>query len=96
MKCEKSRNHTISYQSLLLSTTVLNDYGVFAASNMQGQLHAYKSLLQHSGIARLLGSSKIGTAGSWDTGIPVTTLAMPLLLTLLQYTHSCINTYTYQ
>ena len=26
MKCEKSGNHTISYQSLLLSTTVLNDY----------------------------------------------------------------------
>ena len=25
MKCEKSGNHTISYQSLLLSTTVLND-----------------------------------------------------------------------
>ena len=25
MKCEKSENHTISYQSLLLSTTVLND-----------------------------------------------------------------------
>ena len=25
MKCEKSVNHTISYQSLLLSTTVLND-----------------------------------------------------------------------
>ena len=27
MKCEKSGNHTISYQSLLLSTTVLNDDG---------------------------------------------------------------------
>ena len=26
MKCEKSGNHTISYQSLLLSTTVLNVY----------------------------------------------------------------------
>ena len=25
MKCEKSENHTISYQSLLLSTTVLYD-----------------------------------------------------------------------
>ena len=25
MMCEKSGNHTISYQSLLLSTTVLND-----------------------------------------------------------------------
>ena len=25
MKCEKLGNHTISYQSLLLSTTVLND-----------------------------------------------------------------------
>ena len=25
MKCEKSGNHTISYQSLLLTTTVLND-----------------------------------------------------------------------
>ena len=25
MKCEKSGNHTVSYQSLLLSTTVLND-----------------------------------------------------------------------
>ena len=25
MKCEKSGNHTIFYQSLLLSTTVLND-----------------------------------------------------------------------
>ena len=25
MKCKKSGNHTISYQSLLLSTTVLND-----------------------------------------------------------------------
>ena len=25
MKCEKSGNHTISYQSLLLSTTILND-----------------------------------------------------------------------
>ena len=25
MKCEKSGNHTISYRSLLLSTTVLND-----------------------------------------------------------------------
>ena len=25
MKCEISGNHTISYQSLLLSTTVLND-----------------------------------------------------------------------
>ena len=25
MKCEKSGNHTISYQSLLLSTTALND-----------------------------------------------------------------------
>ena len=30
MKCEKLGNHTISYQSLLLSTTVLND------SNHQG------------------------------------------------------------
>ena len=27
MKCEKSGNHTISNQSLLLSTTVLNDIG---------------------------------------------------------------------
>ena len=25
MKCKKLGNHTISYQSLLLSTTVLND-----------------------------------------------------------------------
>ena len=25
MKCEKSGNHTISYQSLLLNTTILND-----------------------------------------------------------------------
>ena len=28
MKCEKSGNHTISYQSLLLSTTILNDIEV--------------------------------------------------------------------
>ena len=28
MKCEKSGNYTISYQSLLLSTTVLNDYRI--------------------------------------------------------------------
>ena len=28
MKCEKLGNHTISYQSLLLSTTVLNDMRV--------------------------------------------------------------------
>ena len=29
MKCEKSGNHTISYQSLLLSTTVLNDIYIY-------------------------------------------------------------------
>ena len=31
MKCEKSGNHTISYQSLLLSTTVLNDIYIYSA-----------------------------------------------------------------
>ena len=28
MKCKKLGNHTISYQSLLLSTTILNDIAV--------------------------------------------------------------------
>ena len=34
MKCEKPGNHTISYQSLLLSTTVLNDYRITIALKM--------------------------------------------------------------
>ena len=36
MKCEKLGNHTISYQSLLLSTTVLNDnFGICKLDSVQ-------------------------------------------------------------
>ena len=42
MKCEKSGNHTISYQSLLLSTTVLNDI-IISYCNFPEQLEKASS-----------------------------------------------------
>ena len=39
MKCEKLGNHTISYQSLLLSTTVLNDSLVFFYNSAIRMVH---------------------------------------------------------
>ena len=43
MKCEKSGSHTISYQSLLLSTTVLNDMIGFVTLSPFLYYHYYKS-----------------------------------------------------
>ena len=41
MKCEKSGNHTISYQSLLLSTTVLNDISTTVLNDISDIFKSY-------------------------------------------------------
>ena len=45
MKCEKSGNHTISYQSLLLSTTVLNDSHMIEHVWVTGKTENFPELL---------------------------------------------------
>ena len=47
MKCEKSGNHTISYQSLLLSTTVLNDIASTKYSGKTWQI-TISSFIKHT------------------------------------------------
>ena len=41
MKCEKSGSHTISYQSLLLSTIVLNDNHTLAVTDQHLLIFTY-------------------------------------------------------
>ena len=48
MKCKTSGNRTISYQSLLLSTTVLND------NNNSGILQFYLTVIPISSTTELL------------------------------------------
>ena len=50
MKCEKSGNHTISYQSLLLSTTVLNDIYVYIYISPPSMLHVFTQVYNCSWV----------------------------------------------
>ena len=52
MKCETSGSHTISYQSLLLSTTVLNDTHIY----IHVLIHSYSAQVRSSIICNGMAS----------------------------------------
>ena len=53
MKCEKLGNHTISYQSLLLSTTVLNEKDHIFITVTQNTIKCHKFHQPMNGVLKL-------------------------------------------